>query len=119
MLSLIGGRTSLPVSGLSSPTALTLAALASHQVADPRLATSGAAGVPMRVALCALALLLSGALQILLAQVALLVLVAGTVVHLQWSATGGLPVAGATIDPLPPAWPWAPPLVSLRGWWAQ
>lgn len=182
-------RTSLPVSGLSSPTALTLAALASQLAADPQLAPGGAAGVPMLVALCSLALLLSGALQILLAlagmarltrlapqpvlagflnsaallvllaqvpllldlppgagpslarvgavhpaalalglgtavaigllrrrwpqaPVALLVLVAGTVLHLQWSATGGLPAAGATIGPLPPAWPWAPPLVS-------
>lgn len=183
-------RTSLPVSGLSSPSALTLAALVTHLVADPRLAPGGAAGVPMLVALCALALLLSGALQILLAllglarltrlapqpvlagfmnsaallvllaqvpllldlppgarptlalwsavhpaalvlglgtagaiwllrrrwpqaPVALLVMLAGTVVHQLWSAAGTLPAAGATIGPLPPAWPWAPPLVSL------
>jgi MFS superfamily sulfate permease-like transporter len=183
-------RTSLPVSGLSSPSALTLAALVTQLVADPRLAPGGAAGVPMLVALCALALLLSGALQILLAllglarltrlapqpvlagfmnsaallvllaqvpllldlppgamptpalwsavhpaalvlglgtacaiwllrrrwpqaPVALLVMVVGTTAHQLWSAAGTLPAAGATIGPLPPAWPWAPPLVSL------
>ena len=37
-------RTSLPVSGLSSPSALTLAALVTHLVADPRLWIGSATG---------------------------------------------------------------------------
>jgi sulfate permease, SulP family len=57
-------RTSLPVAGPSSPTALTLAALAAQLVLDPNLAPSGAVAVQGIVALCSLALLLSGALQI-------------------------------------------------------
>jgi len=57
-------RTSLPVSGPSSTTALTLAALVIQLVADPRLAPATGAGVLSIVALCGLALLLSGALQI-------------------------------------------------------
>lgn len=57
-------RTSLPVSGPSSATALTLAALVTQLVADPRLAPGAGAGVDGVVALCAVSLLLSGVVQI-------------------------------------------------------
>lgn len=57
-------RTALPVSGLSSATALTLAPLVAQLLADPRLAPGAAAGLQGLVALCGLAVLLSGALQI-------------------------------------------------------
>jgi len=57
-------RTSLPVSGPSSATALTLAALVAQLMADPRLTPATAAGLQGIVALGGLALLLSGALQI-------------------------------------------------------
>lgn len=57
-------RTSLPMSGPSSATALTLAALVAQLIADPQLKPATAAGVQGIVALCGLALLLSGALQI-------------------------------------------------------
>jgi len=57
-------RTSMPVSGLSSATALTLAALVVQLLADPRLAPATAAGVQGIVALCGFAVLLSGAVQI-------------------------------------------------------
>lgn len=60
-------RTSLPVSGPSSATALTLAALVAQLMTDPRLTPTTAAGVQGLVALCGLALLLSGALQIFFA----------------------------------------------------
>lgn len=56
-------RTSMPASGPSSPTALTLAALVAQLVADPRLPLTPA-GVQGIVALCGLAVLLCGALQI-------------------------------------------------------
>ena len=56
--------TRLPVSGPSSATALTLAALVAQLVADPRLAPTTAAGVQGIVALCGAALLLSGTLQV-------------------------------------------------------
>ena len=57
-------RTSLPASSPSSATALTLAALVMQLVADPQLAPSTAVGVQAIVALCGLALLLSGAMQV-------------------------------------------------------
>lgn len=57
-------RTRLPVSGPSSVTALTLAALVAQLAADPRLAPSTGAGVAGIVALGGLALMLSGALQV-------------------------------------------------------
>jgi len=57
-------RTRMPVSGPSSVTALTLAALVAQLVADPRLAPGTGAGVPGIVALCGVVLLLSGALQV-------------------------------------------------------
>ena len=57
-------RTKLPASGPSSATALTLASLVMHLVADPRLAPTTAAGVQNIVALCGLALVLSGVLQV-------------------------------------------------------
>ncbi len=183
-------RTRLPVSGPSSATALTLATLVTQLVADPRLAPTTGAGVQGIVALCGLALLLSGALQVgfallglarlarlapqpvlagfmnsaallvVLSQVpllldlplgswpgldslavahpaalalglgtagciwllarrwpqrpaALLGLVAGTVVHALWSTLGDAPSAGASIGPLPSAWPWPPALAPL------
>jgi CRP-like cAMP-binding protein/anti-anti-sigma regulatory factor len=56
--------TRLPVSGPTSATALTLAFLVAHLVADPRLAADAVMGLPAVVALCGLAVLLSGALQI-------------------------------------------------------
>jgi MFS superfamily sulfate permease-like transporter len=56
--------TRMPVSGPSSATALTLAALVAQLAADPRLAPTTAAGVQGIVALCGAALLLSGALQV-------------------------------------------------------
>ena len=57
-------RASLPVSAPSSPTALTLAALVTQLVADPQLAPATAGGVQGIVALCGLAVLLSGAMQV-------------------------------------------------------
>lgn len=57
-------RTRLPVSGPSTATALTLAALVAQLVADPRLAPATGAGVVGIVAICGLAVLLSGALQV-------------------------------------------------------
>jgi len=57
-------RTSLPASMPSSATALTLAALVTQLVADPQLAPSTAVGVQGIVALCGLAVLLSGAVQV-------------------------------------------------------
>jgi len=57
-------RTSLPVSGLSSATSLTLAALVSRLLADPQLPATTSAGLQGIAALCGLAVLLSGALQI-------------------------------------------------------
>jgi len=57
-------RTSLPVSGLSSATALTLAALVARLLADPPLPATTSAGLQGIAALCGLAVLLSGALQI-------------------------------------------------------
>ncbi len=56
--------TRMPVSGPSSVTALTLAALVAQLVADPRLAPTTGAGLQGIVALCGVALLLSGALQV-------------------------------------------------------
>jgi sulfate permease, SulP family len=56
--------TRLPVSGPSSVTALTLAALVAQLAADPRLSPGTTAGVQGIVALCGAALLLSGALQV-------------------------------------------------------
>ena len=186
-------RTRLPISGPSSATALTLATLVTQLVADPRLAAATGAGIQGIVALCGLALLLSGALQvgfallglarlarlapqpvlagfmnsaallIVLSQVpllldlplgarprldsldsltvahplalalglstaaciwllarrwprlpaALLGLVAGTAVHALWSTLGGAPSAGASIGPLPSAWPWPPAVLPL------
>ena len=57
-------RTRLPVAGPSLATALTLATLVIQLVADPRLAPATATGVQNIVALCGLAVLLSGALQV-------------------------------------------------------
>ena len=185
-------RTKLPVGGPSSATALTLVSLVAQLVADPRLAPASASGVRGIVALCGLAVLFSGALQlgfawlglarlarvvpqpvlagfmnsaallIVLAQVplllglplgakpnlghlgaahpaalalglgtacaiwllarrwprlpaALLGLAAGTAVHALWSTQGSLPSAGASIGPLPLAWPWPPAVVPLLG----
>jgi MFS superfamily sulfate permease-like transporter len=185
-------RASLPVSGPSSATALTLASLVAQLLADPRLAPDHAVGLQGVVALCGLSVLLSGALQIgfaalglarlarivpqpvlagfmnsaallvLLAQVpllldlplgtrptlhdlgaahpaavmlglgtaaligllarpglrlpaALLGLAAGTVVHALWSSWGSGPAVGATVGPLPSAWPWPPVLLPLLG----
>jgi SulP family sulfate permease len=56
-------RTSMPASGPSSPTALTLAALVAQLMADPHLPLTPT-GVQAIVALCGLAVMLSGALQI-------------------------------------------------------
>lgn len=183
-------RTVMPVTGPSLATALTLAALVAQLMADPRLHPDTAAGAQGIVALCGLALLLSGVLQIgfallglarlsrvvpqpvlagfmnsaaalvVLAQLpllldlplgsrpslgdlgpthpaalalglgtalaiwllarrwprlpaALLGMVAGTVVHALWSSLGGAPTAGATIGPLPSAWPWPPAVLPL------
>ncbi|MDO9072124.1 MAG: solute carrier family 23 protein [Rubrivivax sp.] len=64
-------RTRLPVSGPTSATALTLAALVAQLATDPRLAPGTGAGVQGIVALCGLALLLSGALQVGFAQLGL------------------------------------------------
>jgi len=185
-------RTSLPASGPSSATALTLASLVAQLMADPRLAPAHAAGLQGIVALCGLSVLLSGALQVgfawlglarlarvvpqpvlagfmnsaallvVLAQVpllldlplgarpslddlgaahpaalalglgtagaiwllarrwprlpaALLGMVAGTAVHALWSTLGSGQTAGATIGPLPSAWPWPPALLPLLG----
>lgn len=187
-------RTSLPVAGPSSPTALTLVPLVVQLAADPALAPGSVAGVQGIVALCGLSLLLAGALQIglamsgvarlarvvpqpvlagfmnsaavlvVLAQLpllldlplgtklgadslrgahpvalalglgtaafiwllarrwprlpaALLGLVAGTVAHALCVSLFGAS-AGASIGPLPPAWPWTPgmlPLIEPRG----
>lgn len=60
-------RTSLPVSGPTSVTALTLASLVVQLIADPRLTPTTAAGVQGIVALCGLSVLLGGALQIVFA----------------------------------------------------
>lgn len=57
-------RTSLPVSGLSSATALTVAALVARLLADPQLPATTSAGLQGIAALCGVAVLLSGALQI-------------------------------------------------------
>lgn len=57
-------RTRMPVAGPSSATALTLATLVAQLLADPRLAPTSAPGLQDLVALCALAVLLSGVLQI-------------------------------------------------------
>lgn len=182
-------RTRLPVSGPSPATALTLATLVIQLMADPRLAPATATGVQNIVALCGLALLLSGALQVGFAlfglarlarlapqpvlagfmdsaallvvpsqvpllldlplgarlhldslavahlaalalglgtagciwliawrrpelPAALLGLVAGTLVHALWSTLGGAS-AGASVGPLPSAWPWPPAVLPL------
>ena len=52
------------MSGPSSATALTLATLVALLLADPQLAPASAAGLQGIVALCALAVLLSGVLQV-------------------------------------------------------
>ena len=57
-------RTSLPVSGPSSATAVTLAPLVAQLMLDPRLAPGTAAGLQGIVALCGFSLLLCGALQV-------------------------------------------------------
>lgn len=57
-------RTSMPVTGPSSATALTLATLVAQLVADPLLAPGHAGGLQGLVALCAVTVLLSGVLQI-------------------------------------------------------
>lgn len=57
-------RTTLPAAGLSSATALTLAALVAQLIADPRLVPGTPAGIPGILALCGFAVLLSGALQV-------------------------------------------------------
>ena len=57
-------RAGLPATSPSSATALTLAALVTQLVADPQLAPATAAGVQGIVALCGLAVLLSGAVQV-------------------------------------------------------
>jgi SulP family sulfate permease len=185
-------RTQLPASGPSSATALTLATLVMHLVADPRLSPATATGVHNIVALCGLALVLSGVLQVgfallglarlarlapqpvlagfmnsaallvVLSQLpllldlppgarlhldslavaqpaalalglgtagciwllawrrpqlpaALLGLVIGALVHALWSTLGGATSAGATVGPLPSAWPWPPAVLPLLG----
>lgn len=182
-------RTSLPVTGPSSATALTLAALVAQLMTDPRLSPSTAPGLQALVALCGLSVLLGGALQIVFAllgfarlarvvpqpvlagfmnSVALLVVIgqlpllldlppgskpgldnlgathpaalalglgtaaaiwwltrrwprlpamlvglaAGTAVHALGSAFGSAQV-GASIGPLPSAWPWPPGLLPV------
>ena len=60
-------RSSLPVAGPSSPTALTLAAFVAPLVLEPQLASGTAPGLQGILALCALAVLLSGALQVVFA----------------------------------------------------
>lgn len=60
-------RTSLPVTGPSSATALTLVALVAQLATDPLLSPAAAHGLESLVALCGLSLLLSGALQIVFA----------------------------------------------------
>jgi MFS superfamily sulfate permease-like transporter len=60
----LASRTSMPVSGLSSATALTVAALVARLLADPQLQVATSAGLQGIAALCGLAVLLSGALQI-------------------------------------------------------
>ncbi len=60
-------RTQLPVTGPSSPTALTLATFVVQLAAEARLSPATAPGLPDIIALCALAVLLSGALQVLYA----------------------------------------------------
>lgn len=184
--------TRLPSSGPTLATALTLTTLVAQLAADPRLAHAGGAGVPHIVALCGLAVLLSGALQVLLAllglarlvrvvpqpvlagfmnSVALLILLAqvpllldlplgtratfdslgaahpaalalglgtagtiwliarrwprlpaallglaaGTAVHVLGVRLGGMSSLGATIGPLPMAWPWPPAPAPLLG----
>ncbi|KQW46314.1 MULTISPECIES: SLC26A/SulP transporter family protein [unclassified Roseateles] len=57
-------RTSLPTAGPSSTTALILATLVTQLVADPRLASATPTGIHGIVALCGMALLLSGVVQI-------------------------------------------------------
>jgi MFS superfamily sulfate permease-like transporter len=46
---------------------------------------------------------------------ALLGLVIGTLVHALWSTLGGATSAGATVGPLPSAWPWPPAVLPLLG----
>lgn len=57
-------RTRLPSTGPTTATALTLAALVAQLAADPQLAPGTSAGVQGIVALCGLAVLLSGLLQV-------------------------------------------------------
>jgi len=63
----LAGRARVPASGASSATALVLAALVLSLLADPRLASEGHADLPRVLALCALAVALSGLLQMALA----------------------------------------------------
>jgi MFS superfamily sulfate permease-like transporter len=60
-------RTSLPVSGLSSPTALTMAALVADLLSDPQLSPATPSGLQGILALMGLSLLFSGALQVAMA----------------------------------------------------
>lgn len=63
----LAGRARVPASGASSATALVLAALVLSLLADPRLASEGHADLPRVLAFCALAVALSGLLQMALA----------------------------------------------------
>lgn len=61
------GRTVVPAAGPSSATALTLAGLAAQLAAEPALSPAAPEGVLGIVALCGVAVMLAGALQMLLA----------------------------------------------------
>lgn len=60
-------RSSTPAAGPSSATALVLASLVASLLADPRLHAGGRIDLPLLLAGCAMAVLLSGLLQLLLA----------------------------------------------------
>jgi SulP family sulfate permease len=63
----MAGRSALPAAGPSSATALILASLVARMASDPLLAAQPAHGLPLVVAACAVAVALSGLLQVLLA----------------------------------------------------
>lgn len=63
----LAGRARVPASGPSSATALILASLVMSLLADPRLAPDGRPHLPLVLASCALAVALSGLLQMALA----------------------------------------------------